>query len=424
MASGDSRITEAELKDRLVPVVLGGEILAYSYARCFNEAYGVKTVVYSSVDVRVTSTSRFTDYRVDSAFSQGTDAIMALLRRLGAELKGAGKVALLLGSADWQVRLIVENQQELSQWFIIPYNDLALYDEVTDKARFNAICEELSIPYPKTQVYDCSDAAAKVDVSAFTYPVIAKPSNSGHYDLMDFPGKKKIYEVADPAELERIFDALCDAGYRDELLVQDFIPGDDDAIVSLTTFSDDDGNMRVVSGGKVVLQDHSPARIGNPVTILLERHDQVVEDARRFLAHTGYRGFANFDAKYDSRDGLYKFFEVNARPGANTYYMALGGVNFATLLVEQFVLGHEVPYAEAYADRLFTLVPKRVIERSVPDPELRRRVLEYYRDRRTGSPFGSSRDTLAHRFWAWVRCMNQIKKFDRYVGDMRREGAR
>ena len=31
-------ITEGEIADRLVPVVLGGEILAYSYGRCFYEA--------------------------------------------------------------------------------------------------------------------------------------------------------------------------------------------------------------------------------------------------------------------------------------------------------------------------------------------------------------------------------------------------
>lgn len=413
-------ITESEIADRLVPVVLGGEILAYSYGRCFYEAYGIRTVVYSSVDVRVTSASRFTDYRIDAAMGEGEEAIVALLRRLGAELVAAGKVAVLLGSADWHVRIISKNKEELSRWFVVPYNDFELFDEITQKGRFYAICEKLGIPYPATRTFDCSDPNIEIDADSFTYPVIAKPSNSARYDLMDFPGKEKIYEVHEPAELTRVFNLLRDAGYDRELVVQDFIPGDDAAICSLTTFSDEQGRVRAVSGGTVVLQDHSPARIGNPVTILLERHDQVVEDAKRFCEHTGYVGFANFDAKFDERDGKYKFFEVNARPGANTYYMALGGVNFAALIVEQFVLHREIPYQEAYADRLFTLVPRRVIERSVPDAALRERVLGYYRSHRSGSPFGSSADTLAHRFWAAVRLYNQIEKFKRYVGDVRR----
>ena len=101
-----ARITEDELAGRLTPIVLGGDILAYSYARCFHEAYGVITTVYSGVDVKVTSSSRFVDYHVEPAMSEGEDAIVALLRDLGARLSGEGRVALLLGSADWHVRIM------------------------------------------------------------------------------------------------------------------------------------------------------------------------------------------------------------------------------------------------------------------------------------------------------------------------------
>ena len=411
-------ISEAEVSQRLVPVVLGGDVLAYSYARCFNEAYGIKTVVLSGVDVRVTSSSRFTDYRVTPEMNEGSAAIASLLRRLGEEWAATGKVPVLLGSADWHVRVICEHARELSDLYVIPYNSFEVLDDITQKGRFYQICEELGMAYPKTWTFDCSDPDAVIDAESFTYPLIAKPSNSARYDLMDFPGKEKIYEVHEPAELTRIFGLLRDAGYDKELVVQDFIPGDDDAICSLTTFSDGRGIVRAVSGGRVVLQDHSPARIGNPVTILLERHEQLIEDAKRFCAHTGYVGFANFDAKYDERDGMYKFFEVNARPGANTYYMTVGGVNFAALIVETFVLGHDVPYAEAYREALYTLVPTEVIKRCVPNDELRAKTLDLYARHLAFSPFDAPGDTLAHKLWAWVRCRRQIKKFQQHMGDV------
>ncbi len=411
-------ITEAEVPQRLVPVVLGGDVLAYSYARCFNEAYGIKTVILSGVDVRVTSSSRFTDYRVAPEMNEGSAAIASLLRRLGEEWVAAGKVPVLLGSADWHVRVICEHACELSDLYVIPYNSFEVLDDITQKGRFYQICEELGMAYPKTWTFDCSDPDAVIDAESFTYPLIAKPSNSARYDLMDFPGKEKIYEVHEPAELTRIFNLLRDAGYDKELVVQDFIPGDDDAICSLTTFSDAHGVVRAVSGGRVVLQDHSPARIGNPVTILLERHEQLIEDAKRFCSHTGYVGFANFDAKYDERDGIYKFFEVNARPGANTYYMTVGGVNFAALIVETFVLGRDLPYTEAYREALYTLVPTEVIKRCVPNDELRAKTLDLYARHLAFSPFDAPGDTWAHKLWAHVRCRRQIKKFRQHMGDV------
>ena len=409
-------ITEEELSARLAPVVLGGDVLAYSYARCFHELYGVTTTVLSAVDVKVTSSSRFVDYRVDATMAEGEKAIVALIRELGERLCGEGKVAVLLGSADWHVRLISHNKRELERWFVVPYNDFALLDDITQKGRFYALCDELGIPYPRTWSFDCSCAELGVDPATLPYPLVAKPSNSARYDLMDFPGKEKVYEVHEPEELARIFGLLHDAGYDRELIVQDFIPGEDDAIRSLTTYSDEKGRVVAVSGGRVVLQDHSPERIGNPMCILLERADQLVDDAKRFCERVGYRGFANFDAKYDERDGVYKFFEVNVRPGANTWYMTLGGVNFVKLIVDDYVLGRELPYREAYRDALYTLVPARVVRDFVADDELRDRALTLFKAGRAESPFDYPPDGLAHKLWAWVRVSHQYKKFERYLG--------
>lgn len=416
MSPAEISVSTSELSERLVPVVLGGEILAYSYARCFHEAYGIKTVVISGADVKVTSSSAFTDYRISVEYQAGAEQLVPMLVQMGKDYLAAGKIAILLGSADWQVRLICEHASELSPYYVIPYNSLELLNQVTQKGVFYGICEELGMAYPKTQLFNCAaaDALSALVEDTFTYPLIAKPSNSGHYDLLTFAGKEKIYTVKDAADLKRIFGLLHDAGYKDDLVVQEFVPGDDDAIFSLTTFSDASGSMRVVSGGRVVLQDHSPARIGNPVTIHLERVEQLIADAKKFCEHTGYVGFANFDAKYDERDGSYKFFEVNARPGANTFYMYVGGVNFATLIVDAFVLCREIAYQEAYADGLYTLVPAKVIEANVPNAELRSKTLAYYKAKNYSNPFNAKGETLAHKFWAAVRWWRQIDKFKQF----------
>lgn len=409
-------VSEDELRERLAPVALGGEILSYAFARCFYEAYGVRTIVVSAVNVRATSSSRLVDYRITPAMGEGDDAVVAFLSDLGRELVAAGKVPLVIGSADWHARILSAHKEELSAWFVVPYNDFALFDDITRKDRFYRICEELGIAYPRTLALDCTDPDASVDAGSLTYPVVAKPANSALYDLMVFPGKEKVYQVEDAQGLRRVFDLVRGAGYEGQLLVQDFIPGDDDALRSLTTFSDARGRVRVVSGGRVVLQDHSPARIGNPMCILPERVEQIIDDARRFCEHVGYRGYANFDIKYDERDGRYKFFEVNARPGRNTYYMALGGANIARLLVDEYVLGRQIDYLEAYGESLYTCVPASVVRRHVANPEVRDRVLALYRAGRIGYPYDFRGDTLAHALWSRVVWFHQIEKFNRYMG--------
>lgn len=414
----DLPTNEAEVRARLVPVLLGGEILSYSFARCFYEAYGVKTLVMSSVDVRATSSSRFIDYRVVPGMDEGEAAFLEHVRALGAELRAQDKVPLVLGCADWRSRILSSHKQELEQWFVVPYNDFDLFDAVTQKEHFYRLCAELGITYPKTWTLGAQDSLDKVE-GELPFPLIVKPSNSALYDLMAFAGKEKVYTVYDIDELRRVVDTVRGAGYADGLVLQDYVPGGDEAIRSLTTFSDATGRVRVVSGGRVVLQDHAPTAIGNPMCIMAERVEQIIDGAARFCAHTGYRGFANFDIKFDERDGTYKFFEVNARPGRNTYYMALGGANIARLLVDEYILPREIPYQEAYGDTLFTCVPARVIQRHVADSAVRDQALTCYREKRIGYPYACKQDTLAHAFWARVIWLHQIEKFKRYMEPVR-----
>lgn len=405
--------SEADLAQRLQPVVCGADILGYAYVRCYHEAYGIRPIVLSAIDVKVTSSSKFCDYRVIPELNDEA-GFVAAVSSLGAQLASEGKVGILHGSADWNTRIISAHKEELSQWYVVPYIDFDLLDDITQKERFYEICAELGIDYPHTWYLDCADKSLELDPAAFPYPLIAKPSNSATYDLLEFEGKKKIYEIQSPEELARVWDAVRASGYAHKLVIQDFVPGGDDAIRSLTTYSDAQGNLRVVAGGRVVLQDHSPLALGNPVCILSEKVDRIVQDAARFLAHVGYHGYANFDIKFDVRDGSYRFFEVNTRPGKNTFYVTLGGMSFVRPIVEDWVLGHEVPYTEAYDPFVYTVVPPKVVRSMVADEALRNTVLAYFKSGKAHNPNDYAPDTLAHKTWAKLAYRHQVSKFKRY----------
>ncbi len=405
---------EAEVRERLQPVLLGGDVLTYTWARLFYETYGLTSIVLATSDAKAISASRFTDYRAVPGIDQ-EQVCLDVLREVGEKARSEGKVPLVLGTGDWYARTLSEHKPELEQWFVVPYIDFELLDEITQKERFYGICEELGIPYPKTWAYDCADPAATIPVEDFTYPLIAKPSNSARYHYADIPNKKKIFTIETPEELAELFKNLQASCYDRELIVQDLVPGADDGLRTITCFSDANGDVRVWSTGRVLLEDHCPTAVGNPVCILVEENRLIAEQAARFLKHVGYRGFSNFDVKYDPRDGQYRFFEVNTRPGRNSFYMNLGGANIVELIVKEFVLGQEIPRQVACNEALFSVVPPYVVKRTVADPQAKAKALALFKAGRAQNPMFCKEDTAAHNFWAACQYYNQIRKFNRYV---------
>src|SRR5690606_24335366 len=71
----------------LQPVILGGDIGAYSLARTFHEAYGVRSVVVSSASTGLVRRSRILRSVVEPRMDDGT-VLVATLCRIAAEHPG------------------------------------------------------------------------------------------------------------------------------------------------------------------------------------------------------------------------------------------------------------------------------------------------------------------------------------------------
>lgn len=411
----------AEVTQYLKPIIIGGDILAYSYVREFHRAYGIQQcIVLTTHDIKMLSESRFTDYRQGINIHEG-ETLYETLEGIAEQLKAQDphNIPLVLGCDDVHARLISQGKNRLqAAGIVVPYIDFELLDVITQKHAFYDLCEELDIPYPKTWYFSCGeDGPETLPVNDFPYPLIAKPSNSAQFQEATIEGWRKIYEIENPEELTKVWHSIRVSDYNNELVLQDFIPGDDDSIRTLTTFSDSEGTLKVVSGGRVCLQDHDPTALGNPVCIMGEKEAVIIENAKKMLARLQYRGFANFDIKYDKRDGSFRFFEVNTRCGRNTYYVSLGGVNFTTLFVREFITGEPIAYTEAYKPFVFSVVPEYVLKRSIKD----RAVLNLCRStlKQTDNPYvlQYKPDTFAHNFWSHVMFINQIRKFKRFYWD-------
>ena len=422
---------QEQVHAQLVPVILGADILAYSYVRSFNETYSLvnKPIVLTTQDVKIVSSSNLCEYHMVEGVDQD-EVLIEYLSNLGRDLAAKGLRGLVIGSGDWYARTLSQYKKQLEEWFYVPYNDFDLLDLLTQKDAFHRLCEENGLKHPKTLELDCSPDSEPwdADMHGIGFPCIAKPSNSAAWHFAEFEGKRKIHEPASLEELQDLYQTLRDrTSYNRKLLVQDNIPGGDNSILSLTAYIDANGVATTRVLGQVVLQDHSPQALGNPVCIVNAFHSpqlaqkgdemhELVDRAVGMIAKMDYRGYANFDVKFDNRDGSFNLFEVNTRPGRNTYYVSLSGMPFVRPIVEDVVLGNSMPSAPAPEEFCFTCIPRQVVRRYTNNEKLRDYVLNLYKTGVARNPLYYSADCMEHTLWAKAATTNHIRKFRRNLG--------
>ncbi|WP_114855039.1 carboxylate--amine ligase [Brachybacterium sp. YJGR34] len=398
--------------DEVDLVLLGGDIGIYALARAFHEKYGtISTVVTRKVAGPVADSSILRTVELGPAASE-EEMIRALLTVGAEKASRPGAVRpVLLANADFLVALLAEHREELGAYFHLPLLGDEVLRDVADKATFSQTCTAIGVPTPRTVVLDFAHGTAPaVPELDLGWPLVAKASRSSAYNAVSFPGKRKVFEIADRAQLTDLVGRLTAAGYRDRFVLQEMIPGDDTAMLSVTAYVDSRGTVTLLGGAQVLLEEHTPGALGNPAAMFTTDLPEVFDQSVRFLEHTGYRGYANFDVKIDPRDGVAKFFEVNPRIGRNNYYMTAAGANVAEPVVADLVEERELPRAVPRQEILYSIVPWRLLRRYIIDPDLRARVREIGR-RRTVHPLSYEVEGWRRRLYVLAATANQIKKF-------------
>ena len=398
-------------EEDFLPVILGGDITAYSLARTFHEEYQVKSLVVSQISSHMCADSSILENIIVPGM-ENLDVFLPALARIAEE--HPGKKLILMACGDWYVRLIVENRAELEKHYILPYIQEDLLNRLVLKDSFYAICDEVGVPYPRTAYYHVDEDPSALEVP-FNFPVVAKPASSAAYHYAQFPGKKKVFFLKTREELEEVLSNLRTSSYQDAFLIQEFIPGDDTAMRILTTYSDRTGKVRFASFGQTLLEDKRPMAVGNPVAIVNRVDDEIVAEATRLLESVGYTGFANFDIKTDARDGSHRFFEINTRLGRSNFYVTSSGFNTVRWIVDDLVreraFDDEIVVADN-TDSLYTVVPKSVILDYVTDPALRAEVERLFAEGKAHDPLDyAAEKKLLRRLYPRIFARKQRKAF-------------
>ncbi|GAA1488360.1 carboxylate--amine ligase [Brachybacterium sacelli] len=393
-------------------VLLGGDIGIYALARAFHEKYGTTaTVVTRKVAGPVAHSTILRTHELGMAATEGQ--MIEALVQIGADKasRPGGARPVLLANADFLVALLAAHRERLGEYYHLPLLGDDVLRAVADKAIFSERCTEIGVPTPRTVVLDFGDGSApEVPELDLGWPLVAKASRSSAYNAVSFPGKRKVFEIADRPQLVDLIERLTAAGYRDRFVLQEMIPGDDTAMLSVTAYVDTRGEVTLLGGAQVLLEEHTPGALGNPAAMYTTDLPEVFEQSVRFLEHTGYRGYANFDVKIDPRDGTAKFFEVNPRIGRNNHYMTAAGANVAEPVVADLVEDRGITRMVPREEVLYSIVPWFLLRRYLIDPDLRARVREIGR-RRTVNPLAYSVEGIRRRLYVLAAKANQVKKF-------------
>jgi len=403
------------MKTDFVPVIVGTDLNAYHMAASFHEAYGVKPHVLGKVQMGFTHYSTIIESVTLVENLDEAEIFVSALLDCAAQLdagsaEGERTPLVLVGTNDHYVRLIIEHAEELSARFLFNCPNEELLNQLQVKEAFYPLAEKHGLNIPETHIHQVGEP---VDLEISRFPAILKPSNGVEYYRNKFEGQEKVYRVNSMEEVREVIATIEASGYRDTLIIQDFIPGDDTYIWDSVLYLNSDGEAEFVNFGQVVLQEHEASAIGNYTAIISRFDREVMEQLKGFLEAIGYTGIANVDLKYDSRDGVFKVLEVNVRQGRSSYYATMQGQNLARHLVEDLVRGRrggECTFVDQ--DVLFTVVPRYILKEYVTEPGVREDVVRFIREKKIGNPLHYGGDkSLLRKAWLAVRAARYRRKY-------------
>lgn len=406
---------------KFTPILLGSDINVYGMARSFNEAYGIKVQAWAATQLAATRYSKIVDVEVHPGFSEDP-GFMEVMQEKIKEYKNHEEPVILIACGDGYAELLAKHKQELEGTFVVPYIDYQLLEKLISKEGFYEVCEEYGLPYPKTKIIKLADYqdGSYADVP-FAFPVALKPEDPVSWLDVQFEGRKKAFVIKDLDEFKDIVGKIYTNGYKEDLILQDFIPGDDSNMRVLNAYVDKNHQVKMMCLGHPLLEDPDPIAIGNYMVIAPDYDEKLYQTVQAFLEKINYTGMANFDIKYDVRDGQYKFFEINLRQGRSSFYVTLNGYNLAKWYVDDYVEDSLKDQPVVYGNqdpakhKLWLGVPDKIFEQYAVDSLAKKEALALLRAGKVGTTVFYKPDMNVKR-WLLMKHMyhNYYKDYQKY----------
>jgi len=241
---------------------------------------------------------------------------------------------VLMPTNDSYTMFLAMNQEVLAKYFRFVVCGQDLVVSLNDKRRLCEIAKDVGVDVPRTFVPRSFEDLLSI-ADATPYPCIIKPAFGYHYGKVQVKG----IVAGTPSELIDGWETLSCLG--EELVVQEFVRGDDDLQYSLGVYFDRSSELV----GKFVARKlrQNPPGTGVGTLVVSCEDSTVASRGVSFLKEIGFKGVAEVEFKKDGVDGGLRMIEVNTRMWAQT-----------SLAVR---CGMDLPYL-AYSDACGMMVEK------------------------------------------------------------------
>lgn len=397
-------------------LIIGTDINAYYMSRCYHEITGKKADIIGNRAIPYTSIS---NPIIVNDFNNKENFKKALIK-YGEKNKEYN--ILLIATSDLYVKMVSEEKGLLEKYYVFNYPDIELVNNLLIKEKFYSIYENMGLDMPKTYIYPCNknESIQKIKDYFKEYPIIIKPSDGVEYHKLDGEGLAKVYKAHSEEELEKIIKKIENAGYNKNLIIQEFIPGDDSALFDSIFYVGKDKKAKLATFAQIGLQEHTPTGIGN-CTVLVNGYDEhgyneeIVYKLKDFIEKIGYQGFAEFDIKYDYRDNKYKVLEINPRQSRSGYYLTACGYNLVKYLIDDLINNKEMKFEIIKNKYILSFVPKKIIKKYIKNEKLKKEIKKLIKNKKIVNPLKYKEDkNLKRKLYLLYRDINYLKKYKKY----------
>ncbi len=233
-------------------------------------------------------------------------AALDLLEKYGKKFKSP---PVLYPSTDQYILFVSKYRERLSNYYLFNISSHEVLERLINKLGMFEIAEEHNLPVPLTRIPKSVEDLDAIG-NEMGFPCLLKTPYS-HSPLKNT--KNFMSKVSSIEELKNTYTKL--SAIDPNLMVQEYIPGEDNNIHIFAGYFDLNGNPRLVFTGKKIRQ--SPINYGAGSICECLENKSLEKIMVQFCQSIGYKGNIDVGLKWDPAKGYCKVLDINPRLGMN-----------------------------------------------------------------------------------------------------------